>query len=290
MINTKNRVASSEVEHGSSRVLYVEGEEKSIDDILMSSIFTTIKVKAIGSSSNIRATAEAFSKVDPAAFFVIDRDHYKDEEVEKTWNNFKAGLGNLIIWRKKEIENYFLNPSLLCSSEFVKRGVTEERIQECIVDYAKEHIYRFVANRVIIALREELKCNWIRLYSTSKDFPNAKAALDQLLNNDKIKNKPKKVTKFFSQVGTRFEEELSLMVGEGEDLRWGKGRWVDLMPGKKVLRKVLNSSNFFDVRDKHGERVAEKLLHKEILKRLLRKEENWPEDFKQLNTLVNSRK
>ena len=289
MIEHKRGFASSEVEQGSSRVLFVEGEANSLDYVLMSRVFTDVKVRAIGPSSNIKAAAKAFSNVHPSYFFVVDRDHQEDSFVEETWNKFKAGESNLVIWRKKEIENYFLNPTMLCSSEFILEGVTEEHIRERIKAYAKANIYMFAANRVIIRLREELKHQWIELYDKKEDFPDKEAALYKLMHNDKIQNKPTEVKGLFSTIEALFESELGFMVGEDGDLQWGKGKWLELMPGKKILHELLNDTKLFIVSGNGGRKVEGNRKRQEILARLLSKPENWPDDFVQLKNIIGAR-
>lgn len=289
MIEHKRGFASSEVEQGSSRVLFVEGEANSLDYILMSRVFTDVKVRAIGPSSNIKAAARAFSNVHPSYFFVVDRDHQEDSIVEETWNKFKAGESNLVIWRKKEIENYFLNPTMLCLSEFILEGVTEEHIRERIEAYAKANIYMFAANRVIIRLREELKHQWIELYDKKEDFPDKEAALYKLMHNDKIQNKPTEVKGLFSTIEALLESELDFMVGEDGDLQWGKGKWLELMPGKKILHELLNDTKLFIVSGNGGRKVEGNRKRQEILARLLSKPENWPDDFVQLKNIIGAR-
>lgn len=289
MIEPKRGFASSEVDYGSSRVLFVEGESNSLDFVLMSCIFTDVKVRAIGPSSNIKAAARAFSGVHPSYFFVVDRDHQEDSIVEETWNRFKTGESNLVIWRKKEIENYFLNPSMLCSSEFILEGITEEHIIERIVAYAKANIYMFAANRVVIRLREELKYHWIDQFDNKEDFPDKETALYKLIHNDKIQNKPTEVKELFSTIEALFESELGFMVGEDGDLQWGKGKWLELMPGKKILHELLNDTKLFIVRGNGGRKVEGKRKYQEILSRLLSKPENWPDDFVQLKNIIGAR-
>lgn len=279
----------SDIGFGSSRILFVEGEPASIDARLLSPLLPELRVKGVGPSMNIKAAAEAFAKVHPAMYFLVDRDHQGDSVVEKTWNRFEEGTGNLIIWRKKEIENYFLDPKLLCASEFLKEGVAEEMIRERIIDYARSNIYMFVANRVVVHLREELKAEWIKLFKHREDFPNAEAALSQLLNNDLIKGKPCCVKEFFSTVPELFHDEQELMMGDGGNLEWGKGRWLDLMPGKDLLHMLLNDGKLFDVVDKKGRPVQGAPKRYEIMQRLLVVQENWPDDFKSLKQLLTKR-
>jgi hypothetical protein len=51
-------------------------------------------------------------------YFLIDRDHHNDEEIEQYWEKFPdESTDNPLIWRRREIENYFLIPEylILCS-------------------------------------------------------------------------------------------------------------------------------------------------------------------------------
>lgn len=289
MLKIKKGIASSDIEYGSSRILFVEGINGSLDEELLTQVFSTINVKGIGPCSYIKSAASAFADVHPTYFFVVDRDHQTDENIEKTWEAFEKKRGNLIIWRKKEIENYFLDPMLLSASEFLKGEITEADIREAIVSYAKEELYMCVTNRVIIDLRENLKVNWIHNYTNSNEFPNKETALLTLKGNAVIKEKLSEIDTMFSSMEDIFNRELRFLLGENEELRWGEGRWLDLMPGKSILHKLLNSTKLFVVTDNYGNQVTGKDRRKLILSRILKDESVWPDDFKKLKTLLDNR-
>lgn len=289
MLKIKKGIASSDIEYGSSRILFVEGINGSLDEELLTQVFSTINVKGIGPCSYIKSAASAFADVHPTYFFVVDRDHQTDENIEKTWEAFEKKRGNLIIWRKKEIENYFLDPMLLSASEFLKGEITEADIREAIVSYAKEELYMCVTNRVIIDLRENLKVNWIHKYTDSQKIPNKETALLTLKENAIIKEKLSEIDTMFSSIEDNFNRELRFLLGENEELRWGEGRWLDLMPGKSILHKLLNSTKLFVVTDNYGNQVTGKDRIKLILSRILKDESVWPDDFKKLKTLLDNR-
>lgn len=289
MLKIKKGIASSDIEYGSSRILFVEGINGSLDEELLNQVFSTINVKGIGTCSNIKSAASAFADVHPTYFFVVDRDHQTDENIEKTWEAFEKKRGNLIIWRKKEIENYFLDPMLLSASEFLKGEITEADIREAIVSYAKEELYMCVTNRVIINLRENLKTNWIHKYTDPQKIPNKETALLTLKENAIIKEKLSEIVTMFSSIEDNFNRELRFLLGENEELRWGEGRWLDLMPGKNILHKLLNSTKLFVVTDSYGNQVTGKDRRKLILSRILKDESVWPDDFKKLKTLLDNR-
>ena len=50
----------------------------------------------------------------PTYYFLIDRDHHDIDFINRSWYNFPdPNTHNLLIWRKREIENYFLEPNWL---------------------------------------------------------------------------------------------------------------------------------------------------------------------------------
>lgn len=292
MMNIKKGLNASDISYGSSRVLFVEGQSGSIDEIVISRVIDFIQVKAIGPSSHIKPASKAFENVHPAYFFVVDRDHQEDDEVDKTWKDFEAGYSNLIIWRKKELENYFLDPTLLHASTFLKKDVTINEIKASILNYAKSNIYMHIVNRVIIELRETLKNKWIDTYKCENLFPDANSALSVLLGNRFIQEKPTNVSSALSAsaIESLFYKNLELMLGANQtELSWEQGKWLELMPGKNILRQILNDTRLFNVEDTTGQCVTGLKKQEIILSRLLKDKSNWPEDFKKLNELLKNR-
>jgi hypothetical protein len=102
---------------GAEHTLFVEGSGSDpLDEDILKSYLQGIKrfsieIKSLGGNSEIKSAASALHAHHKNYYFVIDRDYYNDNEVEKTWLNFPDETkNNLLIWRKRELENYFISP------------------------------------------------------------------------------------------------------------------------------------------------------------------------------------
>ncbi len=123
----RSNIQSEELAFNAGHILYVEGKPDSIDVRVLSAILP-VSVRPMGASFYIKSTAESLYKTHPKYYFLIDRDHYDDEMVEKYWAGFpSADTPNLLIWRKKEIENYFLDPTYLEQSSYFNRKSKKRR-------------------------------------------------------------------------------------------------------------------------------------------------------------------
>ena len=130
---TKNP-RSKDVLENSKHVLFVEGkDDQAFDPVVLSELFSEeINVKALGSSPSIRSVAPALHTYHPTYYFLIDRDfHFTDEEIDEHWEKFpNKETYNLLIWKRKEIENYFLEPQYLAASKYclVSPEILEKKI------------------------------------------------------------------------------------------------------------------------------------------------------------------
>jgi len=235
--------------------------------------------------------AQAFQNVHPTYYFLIDRDHNSDDEINSCWDNFlKPDTPNLLIWRKKEIENYFLDPSFLIHSKFIKEGTTEEMIQNKLVHFSKQNVYMGIANQVIISIREELKKNWIEIFNNNKLFKNAEEALRNLNERNEFSSYADTVSQKIrkEEIERRFVAIQQKML-DGNKLQWGKGQWLDLLPGKKILHDILGT-DLFSVVGMGGKKLTGKDKETEIIKNLLsQKTEILPIDFRKLKELMENR-
>ncbi len=119
MIGVKRGIRPEEVRLQGQHVLFVEGEGgDSVDPTVLNELFEQrIRIEPLGSSYFVRSVAEALFSCHPTYYFLIDRDHYADEYVDRCWNSFPdPEKHNLLVWRRREIENYFLEPEYLGKS------------------------------------------------------------------------------------------------------------------------------------------------------------------------------
>ncbi|MBF0565081.1 MAG: hypothetical protein HQK89_07555, partial [Nitrospirae bacterium] len=235
--------------------------------------------------------AQALYKYHPTYYFLIDRDyHHDDAYIDKCWNNFPdPDTHNLLIWKYKEIENYFLEPDYLGSSEYrnVDKHVLEDKIKQC----CRNRLYLDAANHVIISIREELKSTWIEKFKESDDFISSVTAIKKL----------KEIYEFaaftncvisktdLNEMERRFNNTLQEMTGGIESLEFGVGNWLKMITGKKVLSQVINS-NCFEVKDRENNLLQGKDKFDRVIKSLLKKNtDNQPDDFKELKKIIMER-
>ena len=293
MIQVAKRIRPEEVKQRSRHVLFVEGSgSDSFDRQIIGELFDgMIRIEPLSASYSVKSVAEALHPFHPTYYFLIDRDHHHDDEiVNDYWDNFPdPETHNLLIWKYREIENYFLEPDYLVYSDFleVSRGALEDKIKI----FCQQRLYLDVANHVIVSIREELKRNWIQNFTNPADFSTRDQALAKLHNADAFDTFKSDVDATIDKddIERRFDDILNIMTNGSGQLEFGKGKWLEMTQGKKVFSQVINS-NCFRVVDLEGNLLQGKDKINQVAKNLLRKEiAKQPDDFRRLKTLVEDR-
>jgi len=284
-------VSADSFEQKEEHTLFVEGSGNNpIDRIIGKLLENKILVKALGSSSNIRAVARALHKYHPKYYFLVDRDHYDDDEVENYWSNFpNPEKSNLLMWRMKELENYFLDAEYLrkCKSDFI--SVLVDELSQKILDCCKKRLYLDTVNLVIISIREEQKNTWIEIFRKQDEFKSKDEAISKLKEHTKFAKRKESVYETLNPpyIENKFENVLTKMTGGKKSIEYGCGEWIKLIKGKDILKEVLNSE-CFKVKNKDGIFLQGDEKNWEILKELIKKPLNeQPEDFQRLHKLIN---
>ena len=141
MVQVRTGIRPEEVRAGGEHVLFVEGKEDgSLDQAVLRALLSrTIRIDTMGPSYSIRSAAQALARHHPHYYFLIDRDHYDDKFVERSWKNFPDPIAdNLLVWRRREIENCFLDPPFLVESAYCH--VSESKITETLVALAQHRL------------------------------------------------------------------------------------------------------------------------------------------------------
>lgn len=292
MTGILKNVPAESVRQSAKHVLFVEGaDENSLDPQILSELLSPlpVSVKPLGPSFHIRSAAEALCKYHPTYYFLIDCDHYSDDEVAKSWKNFPdPQTANILIWPRRELENYFIIPEYLERSGSVTR--TPEKLRECIRKHCKARLYLDVANQVIVSIREDFKKSWIKTFKTIQGFGSKDDALNKLksLPNWMVKRESASHDLSLKEVEKRFQTALERFTGGNDNLEYGCGRWLEMISGKKVLNSVVTEC--CKIQDAQGKRLQGQDRLIEIAKDLLRKEIcKQPADFQQLKTLIQGR-
>ena len=154
-MQAKKNISPEEINFSSKHVLFVEGTADSIDVEALENILD-INIEPMGPSYWIKSVAKALAPTHPTYYFLIDRDHYDDQAVEDYWKEFpNTETPNLLVWRKKEIENYFLEPNYLAQSKYFVK--TKEELKDIILKEAQNRLFLNITNQVIISIREDFK-------------------------------------------------------------------------------------------------------------------------------------
>lgn len=290
MIGVKVGIQPEEVTR--RHVLFVEGsDEDSVDPRVLRNLFSNkISIEPLGPSFSVKSVAEALQTYHPTYYFLIDRDHYDDSFIEERWDNFPdPNTNNLLVWRRREIENYFLDPDYLSRSKFCR--VSQGSLEKEILRSANDRLFLDVANHVVIHIREELKENWIQKFTNPEEFSTEEDALRKLQKANEFGLYSNKVQEKVSltELERRFSEFLERMTGGQKQLCFGVGEWLDLVQGKKVFNRVVNS-DCFQVTTADGTALSGRARMKEIVKDLLRKGDAvQPRDFTRLKNLIIAR-
>jgi hypothetical protein len=185
-------------------VLFVEGsEDGSVDQAALRALLGGIlRIETMGPAYSVRSAAQALARHHPRYYFLIDRDHYDDEFVERSWQNFPdPATDNLLVWRRRELENYFLDPAFLAESVYCEIG--EQELTTRLVAAARERLFLDVANTVISAIREEQKWTWMEHFTNLADFASKDEAVDRLVTDEAFVKRSSQVSAMVSRNSSR---------------------------------------------------------------------------------------
>lgn len=292
MVQITTGIRPEEVRAGGEHVLFVEGkEDDSLDRAVLRALLKqTLRVEAMGPAFSIMSAAQALAHHHPRYYFLIDRDHHDDEFVEQSWQNFPdPETYNLLVWRRREIENYFLDPPFLVESKYCHAAETD--LTSKLLEFAQERLFLDATNSVILAVREEQKRTWIDLFSNPDEFRSKDEAISRLTSEPAFEDRSRHISSTVSreQLADRFDSVLTTMTGGGEQLAYGSGRWIEMISGKKVLRQLVNSGGF-TVEDDSGEQLTGKEREREIVRELAIKDvDSRPADLEELQKLIQNR-
>ena len=288
-------VSSGAVNYQNDHILYVEGDEHSIDtEVLKTLLGNILWIQPLGSSLSISSVAESLYPTHPNSYFLIDRDyHLSDECIEAYWQNFPdPQTHNLLVWRRKELENDFLEPSFLVGSSYCKEEFKEnngQRLQAKVISLAQERLYLDAANYVIVSLREDFKRKWVENFSNPSEFPNEESALDRLTEMSEFKAFSARVSQLTAEqeIARRFRQFLNQMTGGTESLQWGSGAWLNMISGKSIFRSLV--AHCFWVFALDGTRLQSKEAINCVAKDLVRAGKKLPDDLLELKSLIETR-
>jgi hypothetical protein len=245
MVSVKVGGPAQAVLQGAERVLFVEGKPHGLDVAVLGELLSPrVRVAPLGPSFSVRSVATALHAEHPNYWFVIDRDEWDDDAVEASWQSFPdPKQHNLLIWRRKELESYFLEPDWVVRSRYLKVGANEEQITSWLEKQASETVWLDASNLVIVWARNAVK----RAPCELLDFQDVKGldrqgvearllatpGLGNLASVSAAKADPEVLR-------AAYAEACTTLSGDVWPLSFNAGRWRDLIPAKALFRSLVN--------------------------------------------------
>ncbi len=291
-------VNATRVLQGAEHKLFVEGKDNQeidpvvIQELLNNNELTAIEVQTMGGCDNVRSAAQALIYQHPSYYFLIDRDDQNQTTVDESWLRFPdPNAYNMLIWRKRELENYFIDPDYLEKSEFLKPN-PRIHVRQRILTECQQRLFLDAANLVLHFLNRELqKPLTVKHFKTKENFADKDAGIQQLelcfqtieTRKEAVVNTVQKNT--VKDIYSNFIEELS---GGVLPLQYDSGTWLTRMSGKEVFHVIANDC--FQVKNASGVILTGTQQNNQIAKALVRLPlEQQPQDFQELIRLLKNR-
>ena len=288
-------VNATEVLQKAKHKLFVEGKDNQeidivvVQELLNNNELTAIEVQAMGGCDNVRSAAQALIHQHSSYYFLIDRDDQNQTTVNESWLKFPdPNSYNMLIWRKRELENYFIAPEYIGKSSFLKpnANVDQRILKEC-----NRRLFLDAANLTLYALSRELrKPLTIKHFAEPAQFKNVNDGLVQLEQLSGLVDKKTEVENILKndtvkEIYEGFVKELS---GDVLPLQYDSGTWLERMSGKEVFRVIANEC--FQVRDAANNLLTGKEQNKQIVRQLAKLPlAQQPTDFQELVALLKKR-
>jgi hypothetical protein len=288
-------INATQVNQNARHKLFVEGKDnQEIDPIVIKELLdnnnlTAVGVSTMGACDNVRSAAQALIKEYPSYYFLIDRDDQNQENIDKSWQDFpNPDKYNMLIWHKRELENYFIDPDYINQSIYLKPGID---IQKSILDECNLRLFLDAANLTLYSISRELRRPLpIPHFKNPAEFKDKDAGILKLDGLSAMSEKQASVATVLEQdtVKNRYSEFIEELSGGIIPLRYGLGSWLERMSGKEIFRVLANQC--FEVKDLEGNLVKGKEQNKIIAKELVKLPiQEQPQDFQNLVKLLHNK-
>ena len=294
-MRSQRSVSATQVLQDAKYKLFVEGKGNQeidvvvIQELLNANGLTAIDVQTMGSCDNVRSAAQALIAAHPSYYFLIDRDDQDQVTVDSSWSKFPDPTAyNMLIWRKRELENYFIDPAYLSQSQFLKPNVD---VKQRILTECNRRLFLDSANLTLYALSRELRKPLAIPHFANPDlFKNECDGLSQLgqLSQFAAKTTEVRANLDGARINGIYSDFVQALSGGVFPLQYGTGTWLERMSGKEVFRVIANEC--FQVKDAAGALLTGKAQNKQIAKQLAKLPlAQQPTDFQDLVALLNVR-
>lgn len=286
---------AAQVIQGAQHSIFVEGsDDEAIDPVVIRELLRVndlpqVAVKPMGGCDNVRSAAQALIRHHPSYYFLIDRDDQDVQSVERSWTDFPdPDTHNVIIWRKRELENYFIDPDYLAASAYLR--IAETALRQRILAEANRRVFIDAANLTLLALNRELRRPVTSYFSDPSEFLGRTDGEAKLRALEVLEESANAVAAAVSasEVVRRYTDFVDDLSGGVIPLEYESGSWLGRMSGKEIFRVIAGAA--FKVKAVNGRVLQGKTQHNEIAKELLRGQlAAQPTDFQALVGLLRAR-
>jgi hypothetical protein len=290
------------IEQSNQHTLFVEGaNEQEIDAIVLQELLKNnslgfVKVQTMGACDNVRSAAQALIAHHPNYYFLIDRDNQDQKTVDDSWNKFPdPNAFNMLIWHKRELENYFIDPEYLAKSIYLKSNLNPP-LEQRILEYCNSRLFMEAANLTLSYLKNKLR--EVSITKTIfKDFGNS-----ALFNNEvngwlQLEQRSNALDNTLAQIQSDFldkhgieniyKEFIKELSGGLPVLQYDCGSWLERMSGKEIFRHIANQC--FEI-DDANRILSSKEKNNQIAKQLVKLPINQQsDDFQKLVEILKNR-
>lgn len=263
-----------EIDRNAQHTIFVEGDkEKSLDPVVIKTLLENnglgqIQVEAMGSCDNIKSAAQALAFHHPTYYFLIDRDDRSDQTVTDSWNHFPdPNKYNILIWPKRELENYFIDPAYLKQSKYLTINI--KKLEEKILEIANQRLFLEAANLTLLWLHRETRDFSLKpQFRNCEQFKTQKMGQQELINHPEISPHKTKLDDIFKseQLQEKYENFIEELSGGQKPLTYDKGTWLAQISGKEIFNQIINNhfkltgTNRRPKLQEIGQQVAKQLL------------------------------
>lgn len=275
--------------------VFVEGsQDEEIDPVVIRELLrnnglSQIDVRPMGGCDHVRSAAQALIHDHPSYYFLVDRDDQDHDTVEQSWSNFpNPDTHNMVIWRKRELENYFIAPDYIERSSFLKLPIAN--IRQRILDECNRRIFLDAANLTLSALKRGIRKQFPSDFSDPTQFQTEADGARQLETSPGLEDQRRLAAGLFEKdavngIYSGFVRELS---DRRLPLEYGSGTWLERMSGKEIFHSIAGLC--FRVPAADGRILLGKVQNNEIAKELLALPlDQQPDDFQHLFRLLEAR-
>lgn len=291
----------ADIAQSAKHCLFVEGQAAAnfdgfdravIRSLLDQHGLSAIQVENLGPCDNIWNAARALHHSHPSYYFLIDRDARAEELVERSWRNFPdPSEHNILIWRRRELENYFLDIPYLSNSQQLKVSVDE--LTDTLCQVAESRLYLEALHIILYQARHKLRLEFPSFPRAPEQFTQAShirlyfqnTFRDTMLEQWHVQTEEVLTDAWLDGL---VQPTLDRLTGGRSHLIPATGSWQQEMSGKELYRAL--SGPCFDVRDRRNRPVQGEACFTEVAKHLVSLPlDSQPEDFQMLVQMLRAR-